>query len=254
MDPYLWCLAWFFSLGCILFFVYWVFAWGISNGGTTLESWGIVFALSMINSFLIAIPMKVLLIHIFAIEAMRPQLRVIHKTILMVAQTATSADSPPDVEFRVVQHMSASCRASRDSVCHNLSSAQILRHMDDIDVENCRENRSTRIGYFAATLLIFPAIVVLYGDAGDNAIEVALSGLITGIYIVSYKLYEKGIAYLVIPYLMLFLFITYKFLEHRHNKRKAKKDTSNYKRGLFLKNKKSKWNVAKRLNFFPFSY
>ena len=40
IHPLPWVLAWVLIASCLLFFLYWTFAWGVSNGSENLFEWG----------------------------------------------------------------------------------------------------------------------------------------------------------------------------------------------------------------------
>jgi hypothetical protein len=59
--------------------------------------------------------------------------------------------------LRVVQHVSAACRAARFPSVRECAGAAILRHMDDVDVSICKRNAVSgplHFGIFASIVLI----------------------------------------------------------------------------------------------------
>jgi hypothetical protein len=59
--------------GTISFFIYWIFAWGVYNGGDTLVAWGQVFGLACGNDIFVQI-VKIIIILYLPATAMQPQL------------------------------------------------------------------------------------------------------------------------------------------------------------------------------------
>jgi len=41
IDPVVWLLGWVATISMLGFFIYWIFAWGVKNGGSTLTAWSI---------------------------------------------------------------------------------------------------------------------------------------------------------------------------------------------------------------------
>jgi hypothetical protein len=60
--------------GSIVFYIYWVFAWGVKNGGKTLRAWGSVFVVSEIQDILLVIMTKILILVYLPALIMQPQL------------------------------------------------------------------------------------------------------------------------------------------------------------------------------------
>jgi hypothetical protein len=77
----LWIVAWAFIIGVLMFFVYWIFAWGATASVVTFEAWGRNFALCFIQDALVLQPIRVLMISVLSIEMARPQLRAIYRTL-----------------------------------------------------------------------------------------------------------------------------------------------------------------------------
>ena len=115
--------AWTFITGTLCFFVYWIFAWGLYEGGDTLAAWGAVYGTGLAQDFLLVTVTKILLVDYLPAQAMQAQLIRIRRTLADVSlnfinRHENSRDSDhlneSDAEtISVVQHMSAACRAAR---------------------------------------------------------------------------------------------------------------------------------------------
>ena len=75
-------------------------------------------------------------------------------------------------QLRIVQHLSAACRAARSKELKNLPAAWILRQMDDIDAERCRNGRAYYPGTLLFLLIAFPTTLLLFNKkVGESFIE-----------------------------------------------------------------------------------
>jgi hypothetical protein len=131
--------SWTFITGAIVFYFYWTFAWGVKNGGDTLKQWGSILGLINIqNIFLVGLT-KAYLLQYLPAQLMQPQLRQIRSVLADVSmdylnrRKTTGAEEEEEEgvveDFRVIQHMSAACRASHDESMKNLPSAWLLRQV-----------------------------------------------------------------------------------------------------------------------------
>ena len=94
IDPISWIVAWIFVSGALSFFVYWMFAWGVKNGGETLDAWGTNFGLGAMQDILILQMTKLYIIYVIAILAMIPQLKNVHRTLNNAALQLSQEDGP----------------------------------------------------------------------------------------------------------------------------------------------------------------
>jgi hypothetical protein len=69
----------------LTFYIYWIFAWGVSNGGTTLTQWAVNFAIGFGQEVFFIQPMRILIFELLALEMMKPQLLSIYRTLADVA-------------------------------------------------------------------------------------------------------------------------------------------------------------------------
>jgi hypothetical protein len=128
--------SWIMITGSIVFYLYWTFAWGVKNGGETLRQWGSVLGvINVQNIFLVGLT-KAYILQYLPAQLMQPQLRQIRSVLTDVSmdylnrKTTAKEDEDEEEELeelRVIQHMSAACRASHDESIQNLPSAWLLR-------------------------------------------------------------------------------------------------------------------------------
>ena len=75
-------------------------------------------------------------------------------------------------QLRIVQHLSAACRAARSKELKNLPAAWILRQMDDVDAERCRQGRAYYPGTLMFLLIAFPTTLLLFNKkVGESFVE-----------------------------------------------------------------------------------
>ena len=128
VDPLHWVVAWVTITGIFSFFVYWIFAWGVSNGGTTFAHWGSNYGVAILQDAFICEIMKICIMFVFAVVSAKPQLQVIKRVINDVALSLIQDDD--DVQhsdINIVQHFSPSCRSAHMIDVKDLPSAAILR-------------------------------------------------------------------------------------------------------------------------------
>jgi hypothetical protein len=215
VSPYTWIASWVFITSMIMFFLYWIFAWGLTNGGTTLTAWGIQFAMAIGYTVFFIQPVKVLLGVVVAVQALRPQVMTIYRTLTNVAMSVVQEENFVETDFRVVQHMSAACRASRHKIAENLCASQILRHVDDIDIERCREYRKSHLGVFAVSILLIPAIIAFYGELGQFIIEGFMVAMVSGLMMASEVMAAVDLRFLIAIYMPIVLYVIYLVYHYR---------------------------------------
>ena len=109
--------------------------------------WVIQFALTMVQDFVIIKTVQVYVVHVLALQVLRPQLKQIYNIISDIAlHRLTRMDPFNGDHIRLVQHFSAACRASRMKHLLHLPVSRILRQLDDYDIALCREGRGRLIG------------------------------------------------------------------------------------------------------------
>jgi hypothetical protein len=132
-------VAWSFVTGSLLFFVYWIFAWGVYEGDDILASWGAIFGTGAATDILLVQITKVVLLHYLPAVAMQPQLLRIRSVLADISMSYINrydpSDESPGVKgkgmelIKVIQHTSTACRASRSPELNALPAAQLLRQV-----------------------------------------------------------------------------------------------------------------------------
>ena len=131
VDPLPWLMAWFVIIGTLFFFVYWIFAWGVTNGGSTLDHWGTAYGVAVIQDVCICETVKLCIMFVFAVMSAKPQLQVIKRVINDVALSLIQDgnDHFRDCDINIAQHFSPSCRSAHMMNLKDLPSAAILRYL-----------------------------------------------------------------------------------------------------------------------------
>ena len=142
--------SWIFISGTLIFFLYWIFAWGLYEGEGTLKAWGKVYGTAAATDILLVQVTKVFILYYLPSQAMQPQLKRIRKVLADISMNYINKDDVSDLyhknsiilltgsskskndltdEISVVQHMSATCRAAWSHELKDLPSAWLLRQV-----------------------------------------------------------------------------------------------------------------------------
>lgn len=130
-------LSWLFVSGSMIFFIYWIFTWGVYQGEAILSAWGAVYGTSTARDVMLVQISKIVLINYLPALAMQAQLIRIRKVLADISlnyinrgETANEASAVEgDGGVCVIQHVSAACRASRSSELGSLPAAWLLRQV-----------------------------------------------------------------------------------------------------------------------------
>ena len=133
----LYLLSWMFVSGCIVFFIYWIFAWGVYQGEAVLGAWGAVYGTSTARDVLLVQISKIVVINYLPALAMQAQLIRIRKVLADISLNYINRGessnnvhaAEDDGSVRVIQHVSAACRASRSTDLGSLPAAWLLRQV-----------------------------------------------------------------------------------------------------------------------------
>eukprot|EP01038_Epipyxis_sp_PR26KG_P011875 gene11875-15893_t len=267
INPYVWFLSWAVIITCNLFFIYWIFAWGVKSGNTTFSAWGSTFAIQVIQDLFFVQIMRIFLLYVFAMESIRPQMlairRVLNTVALQLAQDqnttnnkiANSTSRPNNDYFddtnnkinrdfftseydsnntlTVIQHLSPACRASRHPVIQQFISSKILFKINDVDAGICRVNHDNHLPFFLVFIFKIPALLSnLNVSLGELSVNIILPSFLFAIIMVNVIIYRKaGIVALILINLFFVHFLLHSL-------------------GLFTKIRKGKlirsWNIRKR--------
>lgn len=136
-------IAWVFISAVLLFFIYWIFAWGVYEGDSMLSTWGAIFGTGAATDIAFIQVTKIIVLNYLPGLAMQHQLvrirSVLADTLINYMSRDSSSDGDGDGkaqskedgtdEISVVQYMSAACRAARSpNLCH-LPAAWLLRQV-----------------------------------------------------------------------------------------------------------------------------
>ena len=142
--------SWIFISGTLIFFIYWIFAWGVYQGDDTLNAWGKIYGTTAATDILLVQVTKIYILYYLPSQAMQPQLVRIRKILADISINYINKDDGSDLydknkivsptgpsktkndsrdEISVVQHMSAACRAAWSRELKDLPSAWLLRQV-----------------------------------------------------------------------------------------------------------------------------
>ena len=138
--------SWIFISGSLLFFVYWIFAWGVYKGDEILRAWGAVFGTGAASDIFLVQITKIMIVYYLPAAAMQSQLRHIREVLADVSMNYISRRDSAEAEAQaikedterevlsVVQNMSAACRAARSNALNSLPAAWLLRQVKQREV------------------------------------------------------------------------------------------------------------------------
>ena len=216
---------------------YWVFIWTLSSEDVTFRNWGIQFLLSIIQEIFINQPLKIFVVHILVVCSIRPQLRQIFNVLmnasLLKIKSGLSDDEGASKkltaykDIRVVQHFSAACRAARKHHISHLPTSQLLMQLGDYELSLCREMRYSALSIFVVTLISIPAILAFASpQVQDVFLDIVIPAVWNTFLLVNALMLAVSPGLLVAPYLVLFLYMTYRLYLLRRVRRKYLRPTS----------------------------
>ena len=136
-------ISWIFVSCILLFFLYWIFAWGVYQGDDVLNAWGAVFGTGAVSDILLIQVTKIVVLYYLPALAMQSQLLRIRNVLADISMNYINHQNPtnrrftdfdqPD-EISVIQYMSAACRAARSSELSGLPAAWLLRQVSVFNV------------------------------------------------------------------------------------------------------------------------
>ena len=161
IHPIIWVLSWVFILGFIGFMLYYIFIWGVTTGPELLPAFGLYFGIGMCQDIFFAQILKILILKVLAVIGLRPQIRIIKRVITDAALSVLQENASRQQDMRIVQHFSPSCRAARLKSLQHLPSSSVLKHINDYDVEKCRQKSFIFMGTLTFILIFLPALLAL---------------------------------------------------------------------------------------------
>jgi hypothetical protein len=250
ISPSLWVFCWAVVLLSLLFYLYWVLTWGLSNGGVTLEQWGINFSFALLEDVFAVQGFRCYALFILSMFAIDPQLRYVYRVLNRVAVSYTQDELDNNLsEIKIVQHFSGACRVARTRVAENLSTAKILRHIDDVDIEVCRLNGDVGMAILAVIVVSIPvAVGMLDFILGEIALDSALPAMFSMFLLGNYFIIQFGAIALAIPYIVLGGYYGWKHYVFAPAVRNIRTMKHEIEHGTFFRNHHRNWNSAQRMN------
>jgi hypothetical protein len=214
-------MGWGFISFVWLFCVYWVYSWAIQNSGVTMSSWSFEIGFVLLQDTLVNDMVQVILVHVIAIEALRPQLKriyailnqILNEKISTEKSSITQQEREDSHEFCVAQHLSSTCRAARRPELHYLSFSQLLMRITDYDVSQCRDERGIHLSGIVVALLAIPTALALSHEiVQDTFLDVILPTAWACFCIANAYALMLGPWALIVPYTLFLLAVTYRQL------------------------------------------
>ena len=143
IHPIVWACGWICILAFIVFFIYWILAWGDSNASMSLNNWGINIVLHFIEEMLLLVVIRIFIINILVIEIVRPILQRLYNRFLNIsglniAESKRRASSLNEgglaTNLSLLQFISPTGIVSRDLSFKKLVSAQVINSIGDLEM------------------------------------------------------------------------------------------------------------------------
>ena len=213
IDPFSWLAGAIVLLLMWIAQLAWILIWAADNGTDTLNAWGLQFFMALIQDLLLNQPIKLYVMHVLAVEILRPRVRHIYHVLNNVVTRARGdmkGNNKKNSLFSVavVQHVSPSCRAARNKVCSRLPSSKMLAAITDYDVFLCRDSRHTSITTISFFLVLIPTVLALTNEwIQDGCLTITITAMWALFLVANNQLLEISIWALIAPYLFIFLVI-----------------------------------------------
>jgi hypothetical protein len=217
-----WAIAWAFCNGVFGFFLYWIFAWGVKNGGPMFDAWGETFGLASIQDLFVCIPLKVFIINGLLLKSLRPQLKQIFHTLNNVSCCKMLKNSDDFKRTQIVHYLSSSCRAG--FYFPQLPSSKLLHSIDDSDYLICQKSKKSRINYIALAIFSFPVLFSFFGDFfAEFSFEILIPSIWGGFLLFNDLIFQISVYLLVLFYISVFgyIFVLYKYIKPRRLSRRT---------------------------------
>jgi hypothetical protein len=237
----LWVGAWTFMVFMWMFLVYWIFQWAMLNKGATISSWSGAIIFVLLQDVFVNEVMQIFIVHVMAIEAMRPQLKKIYETLNSILKEKSAGAIGDEMleesldRVRVVQHLSAACRAARHPSVAHLPSSQLLMRVNDYDASICRDERGTKLGWLTVAILALPtALALSHETVQESVLDVFLPTLWACFCIANSYLWDVHPMVMLTPYLLLVFYLLFRYLfliPRRHRMAALNKKTATFATG-----------------------
>jgi hypothetical protein len=217
----LWLASWFVVLGTIIFLLYWIFMWGVHQGGFTIDNWFINIATSFAQDVCVVQVFRVYIIYSLSMASIKPQLQYIYRVLNKVAVSYAQDELVDDyLDVRVCQHLSPACRAAQSHIAQNLATANILRHIDDADVAVCRLGYDINLATIATAVFTLPLLMSIINEAaGDVVLESLLPATFNAALITNYYFYTAAGMFILMPYLVTIGVYLWKHKIHKQSRK-----------------------------------
>ena len=209
VDPLLWLSCWALIIGCLLFFLYWTLMWGISTTDATIQAWGINFAIAIAEELFVIQTFRLFVLYMIANICIKPQLVAIYRTLqrLAIAFVQDELRNPAGV-IKVVQHVSPACRVAAMQVSDNLAAGQILRHIDDHDIQNFRRAGIIQVPVLFLSIVAIPVVFNVLSEAsGEIALDTVLPSAFSMFVVVHYMAWYVSPILVILPYVVFVLYL-----------------------------------------------
>jgi hypothetical protein len=255
IDPLVWLVSWLIVIFSLVFFLYWAFAWGVSQGGKTFDGWLVNLSFSILQDVFAVQVFRVYIIYVVSMVSIKPQLKYIYRVLNRVAVSYAQDELEDNLdEIRVVQHISPACRAARLKITYKQATANLLRNINDTDVDQCQLRYELSMSTMVMIVLALPILAGAVSEAaGDSTLKSLIPPAISAILVLNYQFYIALGLLILIPYLSLVFIVLYLIrIRARHKELEAERLAA--ERNAVQHAGVKKWNAAARSKLNTRSY
>ena len=228
IDGRLWIAGWFFMIGSVLFFNYWVLTWALSSGSRTFSAWAVNYGVGVLQEVVMIQFFRVYFLYIATMTAIVPRLQAIQSVLESIVvdiskrqkqQLVKFTDSSPFTESTsystcsLVQHFSATCRAARSKLLVNRLSGWLLIQLNDVDVYKVKNPMyKLELGVITMTILAIPVLVssVVSDSMADSVFEQLFPTIMTSIFVGFCVLLANSLQIFIIVLIVVVLVATFR--------------------------------------------
>ena len=215
---FLWVICWTFVVVSWFLMSAFILNWAIVEGNGPMASVATVLSLIIFVDYGLCEISVIMLLHVYVMGHLRPLLRDIYEVLCAAYVVKLRNGYEPVKHIRVVQHLSASCRASRLRSLSYLASAGLLSLLEDRDILRCcRRCSADTVGFFARATLLVPSLFNwTQVEVQMGLLTLLLLSLWCGMILLQAFLVETSIVAVLIFWAFLFLAVLAYSLATRH--------------------------------------
>jgi len=166
-----------------------------------------VLGITLAQEFFVLQVLRVFLLHVVAMKAIKPQLQSIYRALYNVTQK--ESDQPDNgVSFNACQSLFATLRATHSAGSRNSPTAMVLSRMDDVNIVGCQFKNSEQVGISVMAMFGLPTMFAMIGDGFSNlALNWWFPAIFDAILLMNFYFWQGAGFTIFIPYGVLLIVV-----------------------------------------------